>query len=184
MATHISSHKVVFWFSLAVAAALLYGYAPNAHSADPAGNALNVKLEQYLVRPDPSGGELLLEVSEVSPGDQVEYRITYTNTGKQTLRAEAQLPIPSGLEYQRGSAISNHGAGHQVARQDARFGMEPLREKHTDANGRVVWRLVPYAQYRLVRWSGAALPPGASKVFQLRARVAGAIPVSVAERAQ
>lgn len=176
MAKNISLRQTVFCICAALAVAISVGYFSDAYAADSSASPVIVKLEQFLILPNPDGGELLSEAAAVSPGDLVEYRITYTNLGKKPIRADAQLPVPEGLEYQPGSARAAGAARdtvHQVAGKDSRFGLEPIKEQYIDARGQAAWRVVPYEQYRQVRWRGAALPPGASRVFQLRARVAG-----------
>jgi hypothetical protein len=111
----------------------------------------------------------------------IEYRAVYTNTSQQAVRdLVARFPVPQGLEYVAKSAKASAGlSAAQVATSNGKFDVEPLM---VNEGGKVV--LVPYAQYRELRWRVGALEAGGSVTVSARARVAGvpALPEAASQR--
>ncbi|ATE60107.1 hypothetical protein CCZ27_09220 [Thauera sinica] len=126
------------------------------------------------------GREVLLDADEVKPGEVIEYRVVYTNSGNKSLSGfAATLPLPEGLEYVAKSARP----GAPVARAsvgDGRFAVEPLtRPVAGKTGGKAATEPVPYAEYRSLRWEFDRLPAGGVAEVSARARVAGAPPAVV-----
>lgn len=141
-----------------------------AHAADEAASngPVTVKLTQSRVEVE-AGKEKLVEAETVKPGDVIEYRAVYTNVSKAAVRdLTATLPVPEGLVYVPRSAKGSEGlpAAQAVAR-DGQSGAEPLMV--TEGGKKVV---VPYTQYRVLRWRVGAMPAGRSVTVSARARVA------------
>jgi uncharacterized repeat protein (TIGR01451 family) len=132
--------------------------------------SVTVNLTQSKVARGEKGGEKLVEASSVKPGDTLEYKATYTNvSSKPVTGVLAVMPIPEGLEYQANSSRPSINA--LVATKDARFAREPLSRRLPD--GRV--ELVPYNEYRQVRWEIGSIPPGGVVEVYARAKVEGGV---------
>jgi uncharacterized repeat protein (TIGR01451 family) len=128
--------------------------------------AVAVVLTQAKVVKDAEGKEQLLAADSVKPGDVLEYTATYTNhTGKSVSGLVANLPIPEGLEYLPKSAKPG-AALVKVATKDGAFAAEPLA--HT-VNGKT--ELVPYNEYRSLRWTLGQLPANGVAAVTARAKV-------------
>ncbi|ACT51781.1 DUF11 domain-containing protein [Methylovorus glucosotrophus] len=135
-------------------------------AATASQQAVTVNLIQNKVIKDEKGIEKRIEASSVKPNDVIEYRVTYKNvTDKPVKGLIANLPIPDGLEYQASSAKPSRNA--VVAAEDATYSREPLAKKQSDGTT----KLVPYNEYRHVRWDLGTLAPGASVEVVARAKV-------------
>lgn len=114
------------------------------------------KLTQHLVV-QVEENEVLEPVEQVKPGDLIEYRVTYTNTGLVSLRnVIADLPIPVGTTYKSKSIQPAQGA--LVATDNKEFASEPLMRP--DPEG--VPQPVPLSEYRHIRWLINEIPAGAA----------------------
>lgn len=155
--------------------AVALAQTPSASQGQPAKTeasqgAVSAVLTQQLVVVE-NGKEVLKPVSSVKPGDLIEYRVVYTNHGaKPVTEVVADLPIAEGLEYQPRSALPRQGS--QVAEAKGGFGAEPLMRI---VNGKKV--VVPYSEYRRLRWSVGSLAAGAEVRVSARARVSSGAPV-------
>lgn len=137
--------------------------------------AVIIQLTQKKVVSGPQG-EKLEEAASVKPGDVIEYRATYTNVSKQAVQGlVAKLPVPEGLEYLPKSA-KPFNATLQMAARDGQFGVEPLQRKAADGSV----QLLPYNEYRTMRWNIGQLNAGASVVVSARAKVESAATTAVA----
>jgi len=116
------------------------------------------------------GREKQLPADSAQPGDILEYRAEYRNTGKTpTPQLKATIPVPAqGLEYIPDSA----SPPAPTASVDGRhFGPIPLTRAVTLPDGRREVRPVPVAEYRYLQWSLGELKPGASAVVKARMKV-------------
>jgi len=139
-------------------------------------SAVVVELTQFKVVKGADGKEQLQDAATVKPGDVLEYRATYTNKSKGTVKAlVANLPIPEGLAYQAKSA--KPGAKLvQAATKNGVFAAEPLMQK---VPGKIVNGKagpdkivpVPYEEYRNLRWKLDKLPAGGVTEVSARAVV-------------
>ncbi len=115
------------------------------------------------------GKEVFVSADAAKPGEIIEYRAAYRNVGDQPLhRVEATLPIPIGTELLL-AGVRQSGARASV--DGARFETIPLKRKVKQPNGKEVEQLVPYAEYRFLRWNVGTLDPGKGAVYAARVRV-------------
>lgn len=154
-------------FLLAFAATVFVASAVQAQPAAKADEPLAIKLTQSKVISDKQR-ETLADASNVKPGDVVEYRAVYTNTTKQPItRLVATLPLAKGLEYIPQTARPTQPAP-MAATEDGVFGPLPLMRKVPGSAQPV---LVPYLEYRSLRWNVGQLNGGASFEVVARLRV-------------
>jgi uncharacterized repeat protein (TIGR01451 family) len=142
--------------------------APHAWAA-PEPEPLSIKLTVHKVV-IVDGREKQLPADAAQPGDLLEYRAEYRNTGKTpTTQVKATVPVPAqGLEYLPGSA-SPPAVNASV--DGRRFAPTPLTRSVTLPDGRRETRPVPVAEYRFLQWDLGELAPGASAVVKARMTV-------------
>jgi len=143
---------------------------------------VQVVLTQQKVRVGADGKEILEPAERAAPGDVIEYRATYTNRTKDTVRnLVATLPLPSETVYEANSA---RPAG-VLASSGGTYGPVPLKRKVRGADGKEVERDVPLAEYRSLQWNVGQLAAGASTTVSARIRltpVATTVPASAPAR--
>ena len=128
--------------------------------------AVTVELTQVKVVKGTDGKEQLLDARSVKPGDTIEYKATYTNrSGKPVNGLSANLPIPEGLQYIAKSATPG-STMVKAATKDGLFAAEPLTVKVGAKT-----ELVPYADYRMLRWNLGLLPANGVTAVSARAMV-------------
>jgi uncharacterized repeat protein (TIGR01451 family) len=147
-------------------AALLATAFAQAQTPPKANGPLETRLEQQKVTRAADGKEILVAADAVRPGEVIEYKATYRNTGPQPLRnVEATLPIPPNTEFVPGSLKP----GNAKASLDGRaFADMPLKRTVT-RDGKQVQEEVPAREYRALRWYPGEL--GAEKTLAYTARV-------------
>lgn len=125
-------------------------------------------MTQMKVVTDANGKETLQDASTVRPGDVVEYRVTYTNNGKQPVKdLLATMPLPVETEYLPKTAKPGVSIV-QAAASDGRYAPEPLMRK---VEGKTELQPVPYPEYRTLRWTLGQLPAGGVAEVAARVRV-------------
>ena len=139
--------------SLAIATSLVVGgfaIAKNQNRPSPLQNSMAA----YVVGQDAAGNEVLQAASEVSPGQTVEYAMTYANVGDNALQDIVVTgPIPSATAYIGQSAFTYAQAKLQVSIDGGKtFEAEPVTRIITDANGQQVQEIIPASEYTHVRW--------------------------------
>lgn len=140
---------------------LASGYAQAAPAVEP----VKVNLQAFKVV-SANGKESLVESKTAKPGDVLEYRATYTNTGKKAVtNLAATLPVPQGMEY---VALSSQPSSALASVDGQNFSAVPLMRRQADGKEQPV----PAAEYRALRWKVADLQPGKSFVVSARVRVA------------
>lgn len=155
---------------------LAEGPAVNAARAADAGQAkkpiVSVNLLQTKIVKGADGREKAVDAVSVKPGDVIEYKAVYTNTGKQPVKGMlARLPVPDGMEYLPKSA-KPASSGVKAATKDGEFAVEPLTRKGPGG----VTEPVPYNEYRVLRWDIGELKAGASVAVSVRAKVEAVVP--------
>jgi len=126
---------------------------------------VQAKLSQHVVVLK-DGQEVLEPVEAVKPGDIIEYKVVYTNTGLVALRnVIADLPVPEGTTYQAKSTNPVRGALVSTANQQ--FAAEPLMRPNPDG----VPQPVPLTEYRHIRWLINEIPAGAAVAVVARVQV-------------
>lgn len=115
------------------------------------------------------GKEVLLPAGSAAPGQTLEYQTVYLNNGKTAIKSlEATLPLPDGITYVAGSAKP----ANPLASLDGKvFSAMPLKTMVKGADGKLQERLVPYSDYRALRWSLGELPGAEKAVVSARAQI-------------
>lgn len=132
-------------------------------------------LEVYKIIQE-AGGETAEPVSEVTPGDTLQYRLTYTNNLSEPIsNLRPVLPVPAGMQYLGTAepaleAASLDGSG-------TTFQSVPITRMVTLQNGEQQERDVPFEEYRWLQWTVPQLQAQGS--VTLRARVKVIEPVSL-----
>lgn len=115
------------------------------------------------------GREVLAPADQAKPGELLEYRALYLNSGTSEARGlAATLPIPRGTQYVRGSAAP---LKVEASLDGQTFAPVPLMRKERLANGRTVMREVPVSEYRALRWPLGTLAAKQSRSVTARVRV-------------
>lgn len=116
-----------------------------------------------------NGKEAMESADQARPGDVIEYRAEYRNTGSGAVKQlDATLPVPHGMEFLPQTAAP----GALSASTDGKnFAPVPLKQRVKLADGREVTRDVPPAEYRALRWSLGTLGPSQSRTVAARVRV-------------
>jgi uncharacterized repeat protein (TIGR01451 family) len=115
------------------------------------------------------GKEVLSPADTAKPGEVIEYRIVYKNSGKAMARGlQGVLPIPLEMEFIPGSAVP---ADVSASLDGKSFSKIPLQRKVKLADGSIVVREVPVAEYRSLRWNLNGLAPGDQITAKARMRI-------------
>lgn len=146
---------------------------------------VDVRLVQYKVL-SKNGKEEFVEAEKVAPGELTEYRATYTNRSSKPVRnLGATLPIPEGLVYEARSAGSTTRLlSAEFSTKDGKYGQEPLTRSVPGKDGKPVQEVIPYSEYRAVRWTVPELAPGASVQVSARARIESGVTQATPGKAQ
>lgn len=143
-------------------------------SAVQAQGPLNSRLDAVKVTRDAAGVESFVPAGEVAPGDLVEYRLTYANTGASGIsQLTVNGPVPKGTRYVPNSAAA-------ATRHTLRFSYDggktwlatpPLREVRT-ADGQVRREPASPDEITNIAWQvQEPLKPGSNQVYRYRVRV-------------
>lgn len=129
---------------------------------------VDVQLAAHKVVTASEGKESLVEASDARPGDVIEYTATFRNPERKAItQLEPTLPIPAGAVYIPGSAQPER----VMASVDGRlYSSVPLKRKIKN-NGREVEELVPYSEYRFLRWHAGQLAADGKLKVKARVRV-------------
>jgi uncharacterized repeat protein (TIGR01451 family) len=115
------------------------------------------------------GKETLEVADEAKPGDVIDYTAEYLNKGVKRITAlEATIPVPAGTEYLPDSAKP---APSKASLDGKKYDAIPLKRKVKQADGKEVEQLVPYKEYRFMRWTASDLAAGKSHKYSLRVKV-------------
>ena len=145
---------------------LLVGVPSQAQT--PGSEPVKTTLEARKVLRGADGRETFAPADFVGPGDVIEYAATYRNTTRETVRnLEATLPIPLHTEFLAGSA---RPAAVRASLDAREFAVPPLKRK-TVTQGREAVEIIPYREYRFLRWQPVQLAGEASITFTARVRV-------------
>ena len=128
-----------------------------------------VTMEVKRVVKGDDGQESLGSADQAKPGDILQYTATYTNkTNKVWRDLEATIPIPTYTEY---VPASSRPAGAKASLDGKAFQTIPLRRKVKQADGKEITQLVPYGEYRTLRWFVGKLSENQELKFSTRVRV-------------
>ena len=128
-----------------------------------------VTMEVKKVVKGDDGKESLESADQAKPGDILQYTATYANKVKKTWRdMEATIPVPPYTEYVPGSS---RPAGAKASLDGQNFQSIPLRRKVKQADGKEITQLVPYGEYRSLRWFVGKLSENQELKFSTRVGV-------------
>ena len=144
-----------------------------ALSITPAWSAgqpeVKVQLSAKRIVKSSQGKDSISSGDSAKPGEIIEYRATYTNSGAAAARnVSATLPIPAEMEFVADSASP---AGANASTDGTVFSAIPLVRKVKLAYGAVSNREVPTAEYRSLRWNLHDLAPGAIVTVSARMKI-------------
>lgn len=128
-------------------------------------------LKAFSITFDADSNEVATEVTEVKPGDIIEYRLTYQNgTGGDISQLKPVLPIPLEMFYLEDTAMpALSGASISPTAND--FRQPPLTRQVTLPDGSQVNRAIPSEEYRRLQWLVPALAAGESVTLTARVEV-------------
>lgn len=134
-------------------------------------NAVSSVLKAFKITMDGDNKEVAIEVTELKPGDTIEYRLTYqNNTEGDISQLQPVLPIPLEMFYLDESALPGlSGASISTIAND--FKQPPLTRLVTLPDGSQVNRTIPAAEYRRLQWLVPALAAGESITLTARVKV-------------
>ena len=139
-----------------------------------ADQAIESRLDAFLVVLDSKGQEQLEKANEAEPGQILEYRLAYSNNSEETFqKLVINGLVPANTEYIANSSRSDVDHGLLVSiDQGKTFQPEPVKRKSQQQDGSVKEEVVPVSEYTNLRWkSQAALQPGKTQEFFYRVRV-------------
>ena len=134
---------------------------------------VSVAIEQFREAPENKAGAKLVPATSVSPGDVVEYVLTYSNKGDEpATNAVIEDPIPTGTTLLANTAS---GAGAEITFSiDGGKTFAPPVTLTYDVklpSGASERRVALPSEYTNVRWTIARIAPGASGKVMFRVRV-------------
>ncbi|MTI87566.1 MAG: hypothetical protein FH748_06310 [Balneolaceae bacterium] len=133
--------------------------------------AVSSELKAYLITVDENGNENATEVTEVEPGQTIEYRLTYQNNLPEGISDLTPiLPIPLEMIYQEGSA-DPEVSKVSLTQNEQDFQEIPITREVTLQNGEVEEQVVPASEYRRLQWVIPSLQSGESITLSARAKV-------------
>ena len=136
--------------------------------AEPPQDVLVTMEVKKVVKGD-DGKEMLQSADQAKPGDILQYTATYTNkTNKVWRDLEATIPIPGYTEY---VPASSRPAGAKASLDGQSFQSIPLRSKVKQADGKEITQLIPYGEYRALRWFVGKLSENQELKFSTRVKV-------------
>lgn len=116
-----------------------------------------------------NGKEQMQPSDKAKPGEVIEYVAEYRNTGNASVtNVVATLPVPAGMEFLPDTAQPQQ---IMASTDEHNFAPVPLKRKVTGPDGSTVEQLVPYSEYRSLRWTLGMIPGGDSKSVKARMKV-------------
>ncbi|HEY7402040.1 MAG TPA: hypothetical protein VIB39_00835 [Candidatus Angelobacter sp.] len=116
-----------------------------------------------------NGAEQKQSADKAKPGEIIEYVAEYRNTAKTSVsNVVATLPVPPGMEYVPDTA---EPAQVMASTDDHNYSPVPLKRSVRGADGKMVEQLVPFSEYRSLRWKLGDIQGGASKSVKARMKV-------------
>ena len=139
--------------------------AGSAHANGP----LKSTLEAYIVGTDEDGTETLTPTEEITPGETIEYVLTYENLSENDLNGLViSAPVPASTTFVVGSQTEGTESVFEVSADDgAMWGEHPL-VRATDEGEEEI----PVSEYDVVRWvPNGAITAGDTWRFEYRISV-------------
>lgn len=128
-----------------------------------------VTLESFLVTTDSAGRPAFLPATAAKPGDILEYRATYrNNSGNLIADLKAVLPIPAATALLENTA---NPRAIEASLTGESYAPAPLTNRVVNNYGRLVEIVIPYEEYRFIRWSIPQLRPRQAITVKARVKV-------------
>ena len=116
-----------------------------------------------------NGNEQKQPGDKARPGEVIEYVADYRNTDKRPVKdVQAKLPVPSGMEYLPDTA---NPVPVMASTDDVHYAPVPLKRKVKGADGQMKEELVPYSEYKSLRWDLGVIGPEQMKEVKARMKV-------------
>lgn len=116
-----------------------------------------------------SGREVLKAASSVKPGDTLQYRAVYTNSGDQPAgHLMASLPVPEGTTLLADGMLPERA---EASTDGSTFAAMPLMHTVAGKDGKPRREPVPMSAIRAVRWDLGTLAPLQARPVQIRVHV-------------
>jgi len=147
--------------------------APATAAAAPASPLVSELKAQLVVPATETAPETLVAVEKVTPGQVVEYTLTYTNRSAGALRTVGiDGPVPAEVIFVADS--NRQPAGQPVLYSidgGTTFSAPPVKYKKTQPDGTVIDAVATPEMYNRLRWIVPEFPSGQTLVFAYRVRV-------------
>jgi len=137
--------------------------------ADP----LKSTLEAYVVKKDSKGKEVFEKAQNAAPGEIVEYRLIYQNTGKTVLSSlVVNGPVPNHTKYIGNSAKTEVSHDFLVSIDHGNtWEKEPVKRVE-EKNGKKKTIIIPPEKYTNVQWiSNAPMDPSSIQEYIYRVKI-------------
>lgn len=139
--------------------------------AQEVSEEVSSELKVYKITANDGGEEVAEEVESITPGDTLEYRVTYTNNlGNAISNLQPMLPIPEGIRYLEDTA-SPEVSMASLSFEGKNFQVLPIIREETTSSGLIVKREVPASQYRRLQWNVSTLEASESITMSARVQV-------------
>lgn len=114
--------------------------------------------------------ESLVSADTAKPGDVIEYQAVFSNLDKAAPAKDVKgvVPVPSGLEYLPGTVQPKDA---EATVDGSTYAPVPLKRQVKTADGKTVEQLVPYSEYKFLRWNLGEISAGTSKTVSARMKV-------------
>jgi len=131
-------------------------------------------LTAHRVITDKAGKTEFIAADKANPGDIIEYRMYYQNTGDKTIRgllATGQIPLNT--EFLPASDSTDIRARFKVSIDAGKtWDVEPVKRTRKTATGKTEDYIVPVSQYTHVRWvAKERLSAGEQHEYRYRVKV-------------
>lgn len=116
-----------------------------------------------------NGKEQMEASDKAKPGEVIEYVAEYRNTGNAPVtNVVATLPVPAGMEFLPETAQPQQ---LMASTDEHNFAPVPLKRKVSGPDGKTVEQLVPYSEYRSLRWTLGKISGGDTRSVKARMKV-------------
>lgn len=145
-----------------------------AVQAEATSSPLQSSMQAFVIGQGQDGKETAQPAQEVEPGQTIEYKLDYTNTGKTALKGLAITgPIPNATHYLGSTAATQADSSFTVSIDGGKtFENEPVKRMVENEQGKKVEKVIPPSEYTHVRWTlNQPLKAGETQSFRYRSLV-------------
>ena len=156
--------------------ALVAGVATTAlaiAAASYASGPIHGNIEAFLINNDGSGSESIEVASQAEPGDVIEYRLVFTNSGEaDVFGLNVVNPIPDNTSFIEQSAMTAIPSTFMVSIDGGEtFESTPVTRIETQADGSQKEVVVPPSLYTHVQWKAEEALPSSGGMHTYAYRV-------------